>query len=75
MRGTSATTRSTRPWATPSTRSRASAPEAWIGLGAIHVDLGDENELVVTTVFGEIYDPTVIEGERYALAKIVLSRL
>jgi hypothetical protein len=49
--------------------------EAWIGLGAIHVDLGDENELVLTTVFGEIYDPTVIEGERYALAKLVLSRL
>ena len=24
--------------------------EAWIGLGAIHVDLGDDNELVVTTV-------------------------
>jgi hypothetical protein len=49
--------------------------EAWIGLGAIHVDLGEDNELVVTTVFGEIYDPTVIEGERYALAKLVLSRL
>lgn len=49
--------------------------EAWIGLGAIHVDLGDDNELVVTTVFGEIYDLTVIEGERYALAKLVLSRL
>jgi hypothetical protein len=49
--------------------------EAWIGLGAIHVDLGGDNELVVTTVFGEIYDPTVIEGERYALAKLVLSRL
>ena len=49
--------------------------EAWIGLGAIHVDLGDENELVVTTVFGEIYDPTVITGERYALAKMVLARL
>ena len=49
--------------------------EAWIGLGAIHVDLGDENELVVTTIFGEIYDPTVIAGERYALAKMVLSRL
>lgn len=49
--------------------------EAWIGLGAIHVDLGEENELVVTTTFGEIYDPTVIEAERYALAKMVLSRL
>jgi hypothetical protein len=49
--------------------------EAWIGLGAIHVDLGDDNELVVTTVFGEIYDQQVIVGERYALAKLVLSRL
>jgi hypothetical protein len=49
--------------------------EAWIGLGAIHVSLGDDQELVVTTTFGEIYDPTVIAGERYALAKLVLSRL
>ena len=49
--------------------------EAWIGLGAIHIDLGDENEMVTTTIFGAIYDPTVIEGERYALAKLVLSRL
>jgi hypothetical protein len=49
--------------------------EAWIGLGAIHVDLGDENELVITTVFGAIYDSLVIEGERYALAKLVVSRL
>jgi hypothetical protein len=49
--------------------------EAWIGLGAIHVDLGDDNELVITTIFGAIYDPQVIEGERYALAKLVLSRL
>jgi hypothetical protein len=49
--------------------------EAWIGLGAIHVDLGDENELVITTVFGAIYDPLVIAGERYALAKLVVSRL
>lgn len=49
--------------------------EAWIGLGAIHVDLGDDNELVVTTIFGAIYDPQVIEGERYSLAKLVLSRL
>jgi hypothetical protein len=49
--------------------------DAWIGLGAIHIDLGGDNELVVTTVFGAIYDPTVIEGERYALAKLVLSRL
>ena len=49
--------------------------EAWIGLGAIHVDLGDDNELVVTTVFGTIYDQQVIEGERYALAKLVVSRL
>jgi hypothetical protein len=50
-------------------------PEAWIGLGAIHVDLGEDNELVTTTIFGAIYDPTVIEGERYALTKLVLSRL
>ena len=49
--------------------------EARIGLGAIHVDLGDDNELVVTTVFGTIYDQQVIEGERYALAKLVVSRL
>ena len=49
--------------------------EAWLGLGAIHVDLGNENELVVTTVFGEIYDLTVIAGERELLAKLVLSRL
>ena len=49
--------------------------EAWIGLGAIHVDLGDDNELVVTTIFGAIYDPVVIAGERYALAKMVLARL
>ena len=49
--------------------------EAWLGLGAIHVDLGNENELVVTTVFGEIYDLTVIAGERFSLAKLVLSRL
>lgn len=49
--------------------------EAWIGLGAIHVDLGDDNELVITTIFGAIYDPLVIAGERYALAKMVLSRL
>ena len=49
--------------------------EAWIGLGAIHVDLGEENELMVTTIFGEIYDQTVITGERYLLAKLVLSRL
>ena len=49
--------------------------DAWIGLGAIHVDLGDDNEMVANTVFGAIYDPTVIEGERYALAKLVLSRL
>jgi hypothetical protein len=49
--------------------------EAWIGLGAIHVDLGEDNEMVTTTIFGAIYDPTVIEGERYALAKLVLSRL
>ena len=28
--------------------------EARIGLGAIHVDLGEENELVVTTVFGHL---------------------
>ena len=43
--------------------------EAWIGLGAIHVDLGEDNEMVTTTIFGAIYDPTVIEGERYALAR------
>lgn len=49
--------------------------EAWIGLGAIHVDLGDDNELVVTTIFGAIYDPTVIAGERFGLAKLVLTRL
>ena len=49
--------------------------EAWLGLGAIHIDLGDDNELVVSTVFGAIYDVAVIEGERYALAKMVLSRL
>ena len=49
--------------------------EAWIGLGAIHVNLGGDNEMVTTTVFGEIYDPTVIAGERYSLAKLVLSRL
>ncbi len=49
--------------------------EAWIGLGAIHVDLGDDNEMVTTTIFGEIYDPTVITGERYALTKLVLGRL
>jgi hypothetical protein len=49
--------------------------EAWIGLGAIHVDLGEDNEMVTTTIFGAIYDPTVIEGERYALTKLVLSRL
>jgi len=49
--------------------------EAWIGLGAIHVGLGEDNEMVTTTIFGAIYDPTVIEGERYALTKLVLSRL
>lgn len=49
--------------------------EAWLGLGAIHVDLGHENELVVSTVFGAIYDQAVIANERYLLAKLVLSRL
>ncbi len=49
--------------------------DAWIGLGAIHADLGEDNEMVTTTIFGAIYDPTVIEGERYALAKLVLGRL
>ncbi len=49
--------------------------EAWIGLGAIHVDLGDGNEMVTTTVFGAIYDPAVIAAERYEIAKLVLSRL
>lgn len=48
---------------------------AWIGLGAIHVDLGGDYELVVVTVFGAIYDPAVIESERYALAKLVITRL
>lgn len=57
------------------TRVDGLGSEAWIGLGAIHVDLGNENELVVTTVFGAIYDESVIANERLLLAKLVLSRI
>lgn len=56
------------------TRVDGLGAEAWLGLGAIHVDLGGENQLIVTTVFGAIYDATVIAGERLLLAKLVLAR-
>jgi len=49
--------------------------EAWRGLGAIHIDFGGGDQLIVTAMFGGAYDPTVITAEQYALAKLVLSRL
>ena len=49
--------------------------EAWIGLGAIHVDLGEDNEWSSRRSSARSTTSTVIEGERYALAKLVVGRL
>lgn len=48
--------------------------DAWEGLGAIHVQI-PPGELIVCCQFGAVYDQTVIHGEFYALAKLILSRL
>ena len=48
--------------------------DAWAGLGAIHAKIPG-GELVVSGIFGEIYDQTVINGEMQELTKLVLGRL
>jgi hypothetical protein len=48
--------------------------DAWAALGAIHAKVPG-GELVVSGIFGEIYDQTVINGEMQELTKLVLGRL
>lgn len=48
--------------------------DAWLGLGAIHARIPG-GELVVSGVFGEVYDQAVVVGELKALTKLILGRI